>query len=165
MGGRRLFAFLGSTIGNFDSSGRRQFLREFVVSMTCSDRLLLGTYLRKDSARLVAAYDDTAGVTAAFNRNVLRVLNAELGADFVPERFGHLARWNAVDGCIEIWLRAQQKEQVSISALNFTVNLAKSEELLTEISTKFSPEQVRSELTITLLRSTARGPMTRATSC
>ena len=99
--GRRLFAFLGGTIGNLDPDQRRRFLVELATARwTTGDRLLLGTDLVKDRARLVAAYDDAAGVTAEFNRNVLRVLNRELGADFDPERFdarGPLERGRPAD--------------------------------------------------------------------
>ena len=105
-GGTRLFAFLGGTIGNLDPAQRREFLIQLGKVMTIDDRLLLGTDLVKDRTRLVTAYDDDAGVTAEFNRNVLFVLNRELGANFDPGRFEHVARWNEADQRIEMWLRS-----------------------------------------------------------
>ncbi len=145
-GGRRLFAFLGGTIGNLDPSERRTFLRQLVAVMTPDDRFLLGTDLVKDPAVLVRAYDDSAGVTAEFNRNVLHVLNRELGADFVTEDFTHVARWNDVDHRIEMWLRAGRDASVRISQLDLDVAFASGEEMLTEISTKFTPDGLAEEL-------------------
>ena len=106
--GPRLFAFLGGTIGNLDPAQRRSSSSSW-PSHGHDDRLLLGTDLVKDRARLVAAYDDAAGVTAEFNRNVLLVLNRELGADFDPERFEHVARWNEADQRIEMRLRSSRR--------------------------------------------------------
>jgi L-histidine N-alpha-methyltransferase len=145
-GGRRLFAFLGGTIGNLDPEQRQTFLSALRQVMTESDRFLLGTDLVKDRKRLVDAYDDAAGVTAEFNRNVLHVLNRELGADFHPERFDHVAKWNEEDHRIEMWLRSSVDQQVRIADLDLDVSFAGGEEMLTEISTKFSPEALRTEL-------------------
>jgi L-histidine N-alpha-methyltransferase len=144
--GRRLVAFLGSTIGNLTPAQRRRFLFDLDASMDHDDRLLLGTDLVKDSARLVAAYDDAAGVTAAFNRNVLVVLNRELGADFDPDAFDHIARWNADERWIEMRLRSRRRQTIAIEALDLRVGFAEGEDLLTEISAKFDEDQVRDEL-------------------
>ncbi len=145
-GGRRLLAFLGSTIGNFEPEVRRGFLRNVAATMASGDRFLLGADLRKDAGRLIRAYDDAAGVTAEFNRNVLHVLNNELGADFAPERFEHVCVWDDSRSRIEMRLRAVQPELVSIPGIGMEVTFAEGEELLTEISTKFQPEQLISEL-------------------
>ncbi len=145
-GGRRLIAFLGGTIGNLDPDQRAAFLAGLVDVMVPGDRFLLGTDLIKDRARLIAAYDDSAGVTAEFNRNVLHVLNRDLGADFVPERFAHVARWNDRDRRIEMWLRSLDDCRVVVGDLDLEVRFAAGEEMLTEISTKFSPGSLRAEL-------------------
>ncbi len=144
--GNRLFAFLGGTIGNFEVDRRRDFLIGLGKIMGAGDRLLLGTDLVKDPSVLVAAYDDAAGVTAAFNRNVLHVLNRELGANFVPDHFDHVARWNEAEHRIEMWLRSTQTQEVLVADLGLPVTFAAGEEMLTEISTKFSPEALETEL-------------------
>ena len=144
--GRRLVAFFGSTIGNFEPTLRRRFLHSVAATMAPTDRFLLGTDLRKDPHRLVQAYDDATGVTAEFNRNVLYVLNNELGADFAPERFEHVCVWDNAASRIEMRLRAVQLEHVRIPELGMAVTFVEGEELLTEISTKFAPEQIISEL-------------------
>jgi L-histidine N-alpha-methyltransferase len=145
-GGVRLFAFLGGTIGNLDPGQRRRFLMDLDCAMDPSDRFLLGTDLVKDRQRLVAAYDDAAGVTAEFNRNVLHVLNRELGADFVPERFEHVALWNEADSRIEMRLRSTVAQAVRVGDLDLEVSVEAGEELLTEISCKFTPEGLEEEL-------------------
>jgi L-histidine N-alpha-methyltransferase len=145
-GGRRLFAFLGGTIGNLDPGQRRTFLIELGGVMAADDCLLLGTDLVKDRARLVRAYDDRAGVTAEFNRNVLHVLNRELGANFDPERFGHVARWNEQDQRIEMWLRSAEDQHIRVADLDLELHFGSGEEMLTEISTKFSPDALAAEL-------------------
>lgn len=144
--GRRLFAFLGGTIGNFTPAQRAAFLAGLVEVMAPGDRFLLGTDVIKDRDRLVAAYDDAAGVTAEFNRNVLHVLNRELGATFVPDRFAHVARWNEADHRIEMWLRSLDACCVHIADLGLDIGFAAGEEMLTEISTKFSLDALRDEL-------------------
>ena len=144
--GKRLFAFLGGTIGNLDPTQRREFLIQVGKVMSMDDRLLLGTDLVKDRSRLIAAYDDTAGVTAEFNRNVLHVLNRELGADFEPDQFEHVARWNEDDHRIEMWLRSRREQRVRVADLDLEVGFGAGEEMLTEISTKFSPEALSLEL-------------------
>jgi L-histidine Nalpha-methyltransferase len=144
--GRRLVAFLGSTIGNLTPDQRRRFLFDLDCMMAHGDRLLLGTDLVKDRARLLAAYDDAQGVTAAFNRNVLHVLNRELHASFDPERFEHVALWNEGDQRIEMRLRSMSDQVVSIDDLSIEVKFAAGEELLTEISSKFTRQGVEEEL-------------------
>jgi L-histidine N-alpha-methyltransferase len=145
-GGRRLFAFLGGTIGNLDPDQRRSFLLELRRVMTRNDRFLLGTDLIKERTRLVNAYDDAAGVTAEFNRNVLFVLNRELGADFEPGHFAHVALWNEDDHRIEMWLRSTEDQKVRIADLDLDLFFGSGEEMLTEISTKFSPDALEGEL-------------------
>ena len=145
-GERRLFAFLGGTIGNFHPPERAEFLALLASLMGPADRLLLGTDLVKDRAELEAAYDDSAGVTAEFNRNALRVVNRELGADFPPERFEHVAFYNAAESWIEMRLRSLDARVVSVRAADIEVELAAGEEIRTEISAKFTPERVEAEL-------------------
>jgi L-histidine N-alpha-methyltransferase len=144
--GRRLIIFLGGTIGNLAPSERARFLRDLRATMDADDWLLVGTDLEKDVSRLVAAYDDAAGVTAAFNRNVLSVLNNELGADFDPERFEHVALWNDEDRRIEMRLRSTGEQTVEIADLDLLIDFADGEEILTEISSKFTRERVTDEL-------------------
>lgn len=145
-GGRRLVAFLGSTIGNLTPGPRAAFLGSLGEALLPGDSVLLGVDLVKDAGRLVRAYDDSAGVTAAFNRNVLAVINRELGADFDLDSFGHVARWNPRLRRIEMWLRADRAQQVRIADLGLTVDFARGEELLTEVSCKFTAELVDTEL-------------------
>ena len=145
-GGRRLVAFLGSTIGNLEPDARSRFYRMIASGLGPDDSFLLGTDLVKDVARLEAAYDDDAGVTAAFNRNVLVVLNRELGFDFVPERFAHVARWNPAAEWIEMRLRSDEAQSVRSGELDLEVHFASDEEMRTEISAKFRREGVEREL-------------------
>jgi L-histidine Nalpha-methyltransferase len=145
-GERRIVAFLGSTIGNLDSAQRRRFYFDLDTVLDYDDWLLLGTDLVKDEARLVAAYDDSAGVTAEFNRNVLGVLNRELGAHFDLDAFAHVARWNRDDRWIEMRLRSRAEQLVAIDDLALKVSFAEGEEVLTEIAAKFTLEQIRDEL-------------------
>ena len=144
--GRRLVAFLGSTIGNLTPGPRADFLAALADTLQPGDSLLLGTDLVKDTGRLVRAYDDAAGLTAQFNRNVLAVVNRELDADFDSESFQHVARWNAEEERIEMWLRATRAQRVHVAALDMTVDFAAGEEMLTEVSCKFRPEGVEAEL-------------------
>ncbi len=144
--GTRLVAFLGSTIGNFTPRPRAAFLGSLAANLAPGDWLLLGVDLVKDPARLVAAYDDAAGVTAAFNRNVLHVINRELDADFVPDSYAHVARWNAQAAWIEMRLRATSAHTAHVRALGLDVEFAAGEELLTEISAKFTPDGIEREL-------------------
>jgi len=144
--GSRLIAFLGSTIGNFPPRQRARFLGEVAGLLRPSDRFLLATDLVKPVDRLIAAYDDAEGVTAAFDRNLLTVLNRELGADFAVEKFEHLAAWDADNRWIEMRLRATEAMTVTLPALELTVDFARGEQMRTEISAKFTFEQVRDEL-------------------
>ena len=144
--GRRLIAFLGGTIGNLRPAARASFLAEVAMNMKPGDSLLLGTDLVKDVGRLVAAYDDSAGVTAEFNRNVLRVLNRELGARFDVERFEHVAAWNEAEEWIEMRLRSVGAQSVPVEDLGLVVEFADGEEMRTEISAKFRRTGVEAEL-------------------
>ncbi|WFE65652.1 L-histidine N(alpha)-methyltransferase [Micromonospora sp. WMMD714] len=146
-GGRRLVAFLGGTIGNLLPAERAGFLAAMRAALEPDDHLLVGTDLVKDPAVLVPAYDDAAGVTAEFNRNVLRVVNRELAADFDPAAFAHVAVWDPAREWIEMRLRASRAMRVRIAALGLSVDFAEGEELLTEVSAKFRPEGIGAELT------------------
>ena len=145
-GGRRLVAFLGSTIGNFPPGPRAEFLNALRATLSPGDSFLLGTDLVKDADRLRRAYDDSAGVTAEFNRNVLRVINRELGADFEVDAFTHVALWNAEAEWIEMHLRSERAHRVRIPALDLTVEFEAGELTRTEISAKFRRERVELEL-------------------
>ncbi|MBB0244654.1 L-histidine N(alpha)-methyltransferase [Streptomyces alkaliphilus] len=149
-GGRRLVAFLGGTIGNLLPGPRARFLRALARHLAPGDGLLLGTDLVKDPARLVAAYDDAAGVTAEFNRNVLHVLVRELGAELDPRGFDHVAVWNEAEERIEMRLRSRGEQVVRVLGLEAT--FADGEELLTETSAKFRREGVERELATAGLR-------------
>jgi L-histidine N-alpha-methyltransferase len=150
--GRRLIAFLGSTIGNFAPADRAEFLKAVRATLVPGDTFLLGTDLVKDTARLVAAYDDAEGVTAAFNRNVLAVLNRDLGADFDLNAFDHVAVWNADKEWIEMRLRSNRSQTVHLRDLNLVVSLAAGEEIRTEISAKFRRERIVDEISRAGLR-------------
>ena len=150
--GRRLIAFLGGTVGNLDPMQRAKFFAAVRASMDSGDSLLLGTDLVKDPARLVAAYDDPQGVTAEFNRNVLRVINRELEADFDVEAFDHVALWNADEERIEMWLRASRAMRVNIAGLRLQVEFVAGEQMRTELSAKFTETRVRDELDLAGLR-------------
>jgi len=145
-GGRRLVAFLGGTIGNLAPKSRAQFLSEVAALLDPGDSLLLGTDLVKDVPRLLAAYDDATGVTAEFNRNVLRVVNRELAADFVPERFTHVARFDPDEEWVEMWLRAEGAQGVLVGELGLAVDFGDGEAMRTEISAKFRRAGVEAEL-------------------
>jgi L-histidine N-alpha-methyltransferase len=144
--GPRIVAMLGGTIGNFTPGARRRFLRGIGRLLGPGGALLLGVDLVKDPARIEAAYDDAAGVTAAFNRNVLRVVNRRLGGDFEPERFDHVAFFDREHEWIEMRLRAQQRMTVQLDGLGLTVAFAKREELRTEISAKFTSARLEADL-------------------
>jgi len=152
--GRRLVAFLGSTIGNFTPGPRAEFMASVAQMMQPGDTLLLGTDLVKDTERLVRAYDDGAGVTARFNRNVLAVVNRKLGADFDIDAFEHVAVWNGDEQRIEMWLRSTRAQRVRIDALDLDVDFADGEQMLTEVSSKFRPSGVEEELAAAGLRRT-----------
>jgi L-histidine N-alpha-methyltransferase len=141
-----MVAFLGSTIGNLRPQERKRFLVDLDCTMGSFDHLLLGVDLVKDPDRLRAAYDDAAGVTAECNRNALRVLNRELDADFDPDAYDHIARWMPDDRWIEMRLRARAPQRVRIAGLDLDITIAEGEELLTEISAKFTEAGVTEEL-------------------
>jgi L-histidine N-alpha-methyltransferase len=145
-GGTRLVAFLGGTIGNLLPAERRRFFAELRDALEPGEWLLLGSDLVKSPAVLVPAYDDAAGVTAEFNRNVLRVVNRELGADFDPDEFAHVALWDPVNEWIEMRLRSARAVRVAIPALDLIVDFAAGEELHTEVSAKFRREGLAREL-------------------
>ncbi|WP_432174000.1 L-histidine N(alpha)-methyltransferase [Streptomyces sp. Tue6028] len=144
--GPRLVAFLGGTIGNLTPAERAAFLASVRALLSPGDALLLGTDLVKDESVLVAAYDDAAGVTAAFNKNVLSVVNRELEADFDPDAFDHVALWDSEQEWIEMRLRSRAAQTVKIPALDLAVHFARGEELRTEVSAKFREDGVRAEL-------------------
>jgi L-histidine Nalpha-methyltransferase len=142
----RIVALLGGTIGNFPPGTRRRLLREMGRLLGPDDRLLLGTDLVKDPAVLEAAYDDAQGITAEFNRNVLRVINRDLAADFSPEAFEHIAFYNRTQEWIEMRLRAVRPCTVLVADLGLRVEFAAGEELRTEISAKFTRARVEADL-------------------
>ncbi|MEU6981991.1 L-histidine N(alpha)-methyltransferase [Streptomyces sp. NPDC046324] len=144
--GPRLVAFLGGTIGNLLPAERTVFLRSVRAMLAPGDALLLGTDLVKDEATLVAAYDDAAGVTAEFNKNVLAVIARELDADVRPDDFDHVARWDRDREWIEMRLRARHALTVKIPELDLVVPFEEGEEIRTEVSAKFRQAGVRAEL-------------------
>jgi L-histidine N-alpha-methyltransferase len=145
--GPRVLAFLGGTIGNFTPGSRRRFLRGLAKLLRPGvDHLLLGTDLVKDPAIIEAAYDDSAGVTADFNRNVLRVINRELDANFDVDSFEHVAFFDREREWVEMRLRAQRRMDVEVRKLGLKVAFVPREELRTEISAKFTEERLRGDL-------------------
>ncbi len=145
-GGRRMVAFLGSTIGNLAPAVRSQFLTDLAAALAPGDMLLLGVDLVKSPDRILAAYNDPGGVTAAFSRNILCILNNRLDADFEPEAFDHVPRWDAVTEWVDIRLRARTAQTVRIAALDLRVEFAEGEEMHTEISAKFRRDRLEEEL-------------------
>ena len=143
---QKLVAFLGSTIGNLDPGQRGRFLAEVRATLQDGDALLLGTDLVKDPARLVAAYDDRGGVTAEFDKNVLRVLKRDLDADFDADAFEHVALWDPEHEWIEMLLESTRRQDVRVAALDLDVSFTQGERLRTEISAKFRHEGVVAEL-------------------
>ncbi len=141
----RLVALLGGTIGNFPPGTRRGLLRSIGALLGPRDRILLGTDLVKDPAMIEAAYDDSQGVTAEFNRNLLHVLNRDLDADFVPEAFDHVAFFDRRHEWVEMRLRARRPCSVLIADLGLRVEFAAGEELRTEISAKFTRARVEAD--------------------
>ncbi|WP_274564416.1 L-histidine N(alpha)-methyltransferase [Streptomyces spiramyceticus] len=144
--GPRLVAFLGGTLGNLLPDERAVFLKSVRSLLAPGDALLLGTDLVKDEATLVAAYDDAQGVTAAFNKNVLSVIDRELDADFDPDDFDHVAVWNRENEWIEMRLRARSALTVKVRELDLVVSFEAGEEIRTEVSAKFRRDGVRAEL-------------------
>ncbi len=148
----RIVALLGGTIGNFLPGTRRRLLREIGRLLGPRDRLLLGTDLVKNPAVIEAAYDDSAGVTAEFNRNVLHVINRELDADFSPEAFEHIAFFDLKHEWVEMRLRSRRPCTVLVADLGLRVDFAAGEELRTEISAKFTPERIQEDFEAAGLR-------------
>jgi L-histidine Nalpha-methyltransferase len=138
VGGPRVIALLGGTVGNFEPQQRAGFLRRIANLLGPKDRFLLGTDLVKDRETLEAAYNDSLGVTAEFNKNVLSVLNRELEADFDPDAFEHVARWDPENLWVDIRLRSLANQVVNVPALEMVVPYTAGEEMRTEISTKFA---------------------------
>lgn len=149
---RRLVAFLGGTIGNFEPTARAEFLARLAGSLRDGDAFLLGTDLVKDPDRLVRAYDDAAGVTARFNLNVLSVVNRELGADFDPGAFAHAALWDPEQQWIEMRLRSTRAQTVHVKALDLDVTFDADETMRTEVSAKFTRARVEREFAAAGLR-------------
>jgi L-histidine N-alpha-methyltransferase len=141
-GERRLIAFLGGTIGNLYPRERHAFLQRIRDLLGPGDHLLLGTDLIKDRDRLEAAYNDSAGVTAEFNKNVLAVLNDQLGADFDPDAFEHVARYDAEAERMDIRLRSLADQDARLDGLDLEIHFEAGEEIRTEISTKFTRERI-----------------------
>lgn len=144
--GPRLVAFLGGTIGNFPPGSRRRLLREIAHLLDDGDHLLLGVDLVKDSETLCSAYDDSQGITAEFNRNVLHVLNRELQANFDPRDFEHVALFDAEHEWIEMRLRASREHTALVRDLGLSVHFYEGEEIRTEISAKFTRERIAADL-------------------
>jgi L-histidine N-alpha-methyltransferase len=141
-------AFLGGTIGNLRPAARADFLAQLRRGLAPGDTLLLGTGLVIDPAVLVPAYDDAAGVTAEFNRNILFVLERELGATVDPAAFDHVARWDPHNEWIEMVLRARTAQRIDVPTLDLHADLAAGEEIGTEISAKFRRDGVSRELAV-----------------
>jgi dimethylhistidine N-methyltransferase len=148
LGPGRLLMFLGGTIGNLEPTERSRLLMRFADVLDDGEHLLLGTDLVKDPGRLIAAYDDAQGITAAFEKNVLDVINANLDADFDPGHFKYVARWNAQDEVVEMGLRSLKAQDVAIPSLGLSIHFDNAEEIRTEISAKFHPEGVTRELAL-----------------
>lgn len=146
-GGRRLVIFLGGTIGNMEPDAALAFLSLIHHEMDPEDFFLLGVQLITDVHRLEAAYNDSAGITAAFNKNMLSVLKAVIGAEFDPEAFAHVARFNHDEHRIEMYLRSVREQVISIPELELALHLKKGEDILTEISCKYTRRQVEGLLT------------------
>jgi L-histidine Nalpha-methyltransferase len=151
-GGRRMIAFLGSTIGNLEPAARSAFLARLAAALRPGDTFLLGTDLVKDPQRLRRAYDDAAGVTAEFNRNILVVVNRELDADFAVGEFEHVAVWDAASEWIEMRLRPAREQHARVGDLGLAVSFAAGEDLRTEISAKFRRAGIEAELAAAGLR-------------
>ncbi len=143
---RRLVVYIGSSIGNFEPHQAAKLLRRVRAGLRAGDGFLLGVDLAKEEAALLAAYDDAAGVTAAFNRNLLVRLNRELDAEFEPEGFAHCALWNEAESRIEMHLKSRSAQRVHVGALDLTVEFAAGESIHTENSYKYRPGQVEALL-------------------
>ena len=144
--GTRMVVLMGGTIGNFEPADRRAFLAAVADALDPGEKFLVGTDLVKDPATIVAAYDDSRGVTAAFELNALNVLNRVLDADFDVDAFSYVAEWVEAESRIEMRLRAERAMTVTVPALDLSVEFAAGEEMRTEISTKFTRERITAEL-------------------
>jgi L-histidine Nalpha-methyltransferase len=144
--GRRLLAFLGSTIGNLPPNARALFLGDVAAALNENDSFLLGVDLVKPRERLEPAYDDAAGVTRQFNLNALHVLNRELGADFDVEAFEHVARWDAHHEWMEMSVRSSHPQTVRLAGLELEISFDEGELMRTEISAKFRRRGIEAEL-------------------
>ena len=142
--GGRLVIFLGGTLGNFTPEKRREFLGKLRSGLREGDHLLIGMDLVKDPSVLEAAYDDAKGVTAEFNKNLLRVLNEKLGASFDPDLFEHRSVFNREASRVEMWLHSEVAQKTPVRALGTEVEFEAGEGVRTEISTKFTLESARS---------------------
>jgi dimethylhistidine N-methyltransferase len=140
---RKAVAFFGSSLGNFTPAESAEFLRRTAAIMGPEDAFLLGIDLKKSPAILVPAYDDAQGVTAAFNLNVLQRINRELGGQFDPSSFEHLAVYNTGQGCVEMHLRSRRAQRVPIAKIEPVVSFDKDETIHTESSYKYSLDEVR----------------------
>jgi len=141
-----MYSSSGSSIGNFEPGEARQLLESVRAALIPGDTLLLGVDMVKDRDTLLTAYDDAAGVTAAFNRNVLVRLNRELGADFDPEAFAHRAVWNASKARIEMHLESVQEQEVQLTGVDLRLQFAQGETIHTENSYKYRPGQAEAML-------------------
>jgi L-histidine Nalpha-methyltransferase len=141
-GAGRLVVFLGGTIGNFTPERRREFLSDVRASMREEDHLLVGLDLVKDPAVLEAAYNDSAGVTARFNKNLLKVLNERLGGSFDPDLFRHRAIYDERAQRVEMWLFSERDQEIEVSDLGLSVPFEEGEGMRTEISAKFTPDSI-----------------------
>jgi L-histidine Nalpha-methyltransferase len=142
----RLVLFLGGSIGQLRPGQRAEFLRTLRGAFRQGDMLLLGVDLVKDPAKLMAAYDDSAGVSTSFNKNLLSVLNAHVGADFNPDAFDHVVTWHSEAECVAMWLQSRISQVVRLSEIDLSVDFAAGERIRTSISTKFRPDGIRTEL-------------------
>jgi L-histidine N-alpha-methyltransferase len=140
--------FLGSTIGNYEGEQRHSLLSSVAEALAPRDRFLVGVDLVKDVPTMVAAYNDTAGVSARFNKNILNVINRELGADFPLDSFEHVSRWVETKSCMSQSLRATRDLVVTVGDLDLVVNLGRGEEIHTEVSCKFTREGIDQELAL-----------------
>jgi dimethylhistidine N-methyltransferase len=144
--GRALLLFLGSNIGNFDPPSREAFVRDVRMALRTGDTVLVGADLVKPEARLLLAYDDPLGVTAAFNRNLLVRINRELDADFDLNGFAHRAVWNAPESRVEMHLVSRRSQRVEVAAADLDFSMPAGESIWTESSYKHDPEEIRSML-------------------
>lgn len=148
-GERRLVLYIGSSIGNFEPAEAERLLHRVRAGLAPGDGLLLGVDLVKDEALLLAAYDDAAGVTAAFNRNILTRLNRELSADFDPQAFAHRALWNQSESRIEMHLESRRPQRIQLAGAGIDIEFAEGETIHTENSYKFAPGQAEQLLAAT----------------